>query len=49
MKMKRNTKILLGVYIGTFLFACFLSYRMQKLEVKGDLRNQNESIVIRIN
>ncbi len=48
MKMKKNVKILLGVYIGTFLFACLLANRMQKLEVNEDLRNKNESIVIRI-
>jgi len=47
MKMKRNVKILLGIYLGTFLFACILSNRMQKLEVGEDLRNKNESIVLR--
>jgi len=47
--MKRNIKILLGVYIGTFLFACLMSNRMQKLETREDLRNKNESIVLRVN
>lgn len=49
MKLKRNIRILLGVYVGTFLFACILANRMQKLEVREDLRNKNESIVLRVN
>ena len=49
MKIKRNFKILLGIYLGTFLFAYFISIRMQKLEIQEDLRNKNESIVLRVN
>lgn len=49
MKIKRNFKILLGIYLGTFIFAYFISIRMQKLEIQEDLRNKNESIVLRVN
>lgn len=46
--MKKNMKIIGLIYIGVALFAYALSLRIERLEKSGDLRNQNESIVLRI-
>lgn len=48
MKNNKNIKILLGIYIGTLLFACFLANRMKNLEIAQDLRNKNESIILKV-
>ena len=46
--MKENMKMIGLIYIGVALFAYALSLRIERLEKRGDLRNQNESIVLRI-
>lgn len=45
--MKKNTKTLILIYTGVALFAYLLSFTSTKLESREDLRNRNESIVLR--
>lgn len=46
--MKKNIKIIALIYIGVALFAYSLSLRTERLESKDDIRNQNESIVLKL-
>lgn len=46
--MKNNFKIIAIIYIGVALFAYALSLRVESLESTDDIRNQNDSIVLKI-
>lgn len=46
--MKKNLKVIAVIYVGVALFAYALSLRVANLESTDDIRNQNESIVLRI-
>ena len=46
--MKKNIKVIALIYVGVALFAYALSLRVESLESKNDLRNHNQSIVLRI-
>lgn len=46
--MKKNIKIIALIYVGVALFAYALSLRVENLENRNDLRNHNQSIVLRI-
>lgn len=48
MKTKKNVKILLGIYVATFFFAWFMATRMRSLEIAQDIRNKNESIILKV-
>lgn len=45
--MKKTTKCLILIYVGVALFSYVLSFSVNKLESREDLRNQNESLVLR--
>jgi len=47
--MKKDTKILIIIYIGIFLFANALSERIEKLETHEDNIVHQKSIIIKIN
>ena len=47
--MKKDIKILAIIYIGIFLFAHVLSFRMEKLETQEDSIIHKKSVVIKIN
>ncbi len=46
--MKNNFKIIAIIYIGVALLAYALSLRVENLESTDDIRNQNDSIVLKI-
>ena len=46
--MKEKIKILMFIYLGVALFAYALSLRVERLESGDDIRNQNESIVLKL-
>ncbi|MDD6224210.1 MAG: hypothetical protein PUB18_04330 [bacterium] len=46
--MKKEMKIMICIYVIVAVFAYTLSLRIEKLESRDDIRNQNQSIVLRV-
>lgn len=46
--MKKSIKIMALIYVGVAVFAYALSLRVENLEIGDDIRNQNQSIVLKI-
>ena len=46
--MKKNIKIIALIYIGVALLTYLLTLRIERLENQEDIKNQNQSIVLRI-
>lgn len=48
MKMKKNVKIILLIYMGVVVFTYALTLRVDRLEHQEDRTNKNSSMVFRI-
>ena len=46
--MKKNLKIIALIYIGVAALTYALTLRIERLEAQEDIKNQNQSIVLRI-
>lgn len=46
--MKKNIKIIALIYIGVAALTYALTLRIERLENQEDIKNQNQSVVLRI-
>lgn len=46
--MKKNIKIIALIYVGVAVLTYALTLRIERLENQEDIKNQNQSIVLRI-
>ncbi len=47
--MKKDTKVVILLYLGVFLFTCFLSLSQVKLESREDVNRSNQRLVLNAN
>lgn len=47
--MKKDIKVVILLYLGVFLFTCFLSLSQVKLESREDVSKQNQRLVLNVN